>query len=291
MPDFPSQCIYCNCKKIGRNGTYKNNRGIILQKYACKNCRKRFSYNLGFEKTKFDSKYITQSLQLYFTGVSLTDISRFFEMQGIAMSTQTIYNWIEKYVRLINTYLDGFVPQVGDIWRCDEIYLKIKGQRKYLFAMMDDDSRFIISYFVGERKHMRFAVKLFSLSKTKAQKKPHTIITDGLHSYKVAYRKVFWTIKKPRVKHIYATFEHKTKYLNNKMERWNGFFRNRQKTMRDFKIDDSVLIDGLILYYNFIRVHSVLKMTPAQYIGINIFGRDKWKTLIQNAEMEKKCLS
>ena len=31
---------------------------------------------------------------------------------------------------------------VDETWRADEVYVKFKGQMKYLFAMMDDDTRF-----------------------------------------------------------------------------------------------------------------------------------------------------
>jgi transposase-like protein len=291
LPKFPSQCIHCNSKNLGLHGKQKNRNGVI-QRYGCKNCGKKFRYNIGFEKLKCDSIHVTEALQLYFTGLSLRSISHFFKMMyGMNISVQAIYRWIKKYIKMIKTYLATYVPQVGDTWRCDEIYLKIKGEQKYLFAMMDDDSRFIICHFVGERKTMQFAIKLFSLAKTIAQKSPKIIITDGLHSYKIAYRKVFWTAKNPRVKHIYATFDKKTKYLNNKMERWNGFFRDREKTMKGIKKVDSVMIEGLIIYYNFIREHSVLKMTPAEYLGVKIAGNDKWKTLIQNAGMAQKTFN
>jgi transposase-like protein len=32
--------------------------------------------------------------------------------------------------------------QVSDTWRADELYLKVKGNMKYPFAMMDDETRF-----------------------------------------------------------------------------------------------------------------------------------------------------
>ena len=74
---------------------------------------------------------------------------------------------------------------------------------------------------------------------------------------------------------------------NNKMERLNGEFRDREKTTRGVKKTDSVIFDGYQLYHNYIRPHMSLdNQTPAERCGITIQGNDKWKTLIQRASLE-----
>jgi putative transposase len=71
---------------------------------------------------------------------------------------------------------------------------------------------------------------------------------------------------------------------NNKMERMNGEFRDREKVMRGIKKDDSVMFDGYQIYHNFLRPHMGLDgKTPAEKCGIKIEGDNKWITLIQNA--------
>lgn len=73
---------------------------------------------------------------------------------------------------------------------------------------------------------------------------------------------------------------------NNKMERYNGEFRDREKIVRGIKIKDSVLINGYQMYHNYLRPHMGLNdQTPAQACGINIEGDNKWKTLIQRASL------
>ena len=75
---------------------------------------------------------------------------------------------------------------------------------------------------------------------------------------------------------------------NNKMERMNGEFRDREKVMRGIKKDDSVMFDGYQMYHNFIRPHMGLDgQTPAEKCGIQIKGNNKWITLIQNASKSK----
>jgi len=71
---------------------------------------------------------------------------------------------------------------------------------------------------------------------------------------------------------------------NNKMERFNGEVRDREKIVRGVKKTDSPLLTGLQIYHNYVRPHMVLdNQTPADKAGIIIKGKDKWLTLIPNA--------
>ena len=46
--------------------------------------------------------------------------------------------------------------------------------------------------------------------------------------------------------------------------------------------EDTPILSGMQIYYNYIRPHQALK-TLAEVAGIQVRGKDKWKTLIQNA--------
>ena len=52
----------------------------------------------------------------------------------------------------MKNYVENITPNVSDTWRADEIYMKVKGNMKYLFAMMDDETRFWIAQEVAEIK-------------------------------------------------------------------------------------------------------------------------------------------
>ena len=73
---------------------------------------------------------------------------------------------------------------------------------------------------------------------------------------------------------------------NNIQERWNGEFRDREKTYRGLKKETSPSLAGFRIYHNFIRPHMGLQgSTPARMAGMQINGSDKWRTLIQNARV------
>ncbi|WP_278974308.1 IS6 family transposase [Nitrosopumilus sp.] len=276
-------CRFCKGKNLKKYGIRKN-KHYAIQRFLCSDCHKTFSLNLGFEKMKHNPKGITTAMQLYFSGESLRNVSKSLKLLGMEVSHQTVYNWIERYTKLMEKYLEKITPQVGDAWRADEIYMKIKGDLKYVFAMMDDETRYLIAQEVGDRKEGHDARGLLRKSKEVTGTKPKVFITDGLESYHQAYKKEFWTVKRDtrtlHIKHIHLQGD----MNNNKMERLNGEIRDREKVMRGLKKKDTPLLKGYEIFHNYFRTHSALdNMTPSEACGIEINGDNKWITLIQNA--------
>ncbi|MDR2708077.1 MAG: DDE-type integrase/transposase/recombinase [Nitrososphaerota archaeon] len=185
-------------------------------------------------------------------------------------------------------YAEKIAPNVSDTWRADEIYIKFNGNMKYLFAMMDDETRFWIAQEVAETKEKHDARNLLKMSKEVTGKKPMTFITDGLASYHDAYKKEFWTLKKEtRTEHV-RHIKLRDDIHNNKMEHMNGEIRDREKTMRGLKKTDTTILKGYQLYHNYIRPHEALNgKTPADACGIIIKGQNKWKTITENASKNK----
>ncbi len=272
------QCQYCSSTNIVKNSVRHNINGDI-QRYKCKACGKRFSINLGFQKLKATPQIVTSAMQLYFTGESYRNVQKFLKLQGITVDHSTVLRWVKKYVRLMNNYVEQIKPNVSDTWRADELYIKVRGDLKYLFAMMDDETRFWIAQEVAETKDKHDARTLFFRAKRLMGKTPKTLITDGLPAYSIACEQVFDGTKHVRK----ITFDGKV-HNNNKMERMNGEVRDREKTMRGLKRKRTPVLTGYQLYHNFLRPHESLNgKTPSEACGIEIQGKNKWITLIQNA--------
>ena len=119
---------------------------------------------------KHNPRAITTAMQLYFSGESLRNVTKSLKLLGVDVVHATVYNWIKKYTNLMEKYLDDITPQVGDIWRADEVFIKIRGNRKYLFAMMDDETRFLIAQEVAETKNNHDAKNLFRMARAIAEK-------------------------------------------------------------------------------------------------------------------------
>jgi transposase-like protein len=280
--DNLTECIFCGSSNIARDGVRKN-KSSTIQKFYCRACGHYFTFNIGFERMKHSPQAITSAMQLYFSGESLRNTMKSLRLLGVEVSYKTIHNWIAKYVKLMKNYVETFQPNVSDTWRADELYVRIKGDMKYVFALLDDETRFWIAQEVAETKYKHDARNLFALGKKLMGKKPMTIITDGLPAYNEAYKKEFRTLAYPRTEHIrHITIRGDRN--NNKMERFNGEIRDREKTMRGLKKNDTPILSGYQIFHNYIREHEGLEgKTPAEACGIEIKGKNKWLTLIQNA--------
>ncbi|MDN5847091.1 MAG: hypothetical protein L0H53_12555 [Candidatus Nitrosocosmicus sp.] len=79
---------------------------------------------------------------------------------------------------------------------------KVKGNKKYLYALMDDETRFLIVQQVAETKYDADIRPLFKKGKEMIGKRPNTLISDGAPNFHVAYNKEFYTNTKPRTRHI-----------------------------------------------------------------------------------------
>ena len=67
-------------------------------------------------------------------------------------------------------YLEQIKPQVSNTWRADELYLKVHGNMEYLYALMDDQTRFWIAQEVADTKYTADIRPLFRLGEEIAGK-------------------------------------------------------------------------------------------------------------------------
>ena len=82
---------------------------------------------------------------MYFSGERLRNTAKILRLLGVHVCHRTVFNWIQKYTALMEKYLDKITPNVSDTWRADELFLKVKGNMKYLYALMDDQTRYWIA--------------------------------------------------------------------------------------------------------------------------------------------------
>ena len=244
---------------------------------------------MGFEKMRAPPDAITSAMQLYFTGESFRNVMRFLKLRGVSMSHVAVYKWIRKYVTLMQSYVEKIkLPSLGDAWRTDELYVKVKGNMKYMYALMDDDTRFWIAQQVSGTKYTADIRPLFRKAKEVTGKRPNVLISDGAPNYIQAFKEEFATLRHPKSRHI-RHIRLQGDHNNNKMERLNGEVRDREKVMRGLKKVDTPILVGYQIFHNYIRPHEGLDCkTPAEACGIRTEGINKWSTLIQNATSKSK---
>jgi transposase-like protein len=243
---------------------------------------------LYFERIKADPKVICVTLDLYFKGISLRKISnhlkQFYELD---IHFTTVFNWIKKYVIIMDEYVRQFKPNLSDIWNVDEMMINVKGNWHYLWNVIDDETRFHLASMISKNRTTDEASKTLRTAKKRSHgKRPTFIITDGLKSYNGAIEEEFH--RAPRKTFhignvgIRGKKNGKDYFDNNLVERLQGTIRDRNKTQRGLKDEYSAFIRGHQVYYNFIRPHkSLFGNTPAEIANIDLkLGERKWENLL-----------
>lgn len=169
------------------------------------------------------------------------------------------------------------------------MYLKFKGHPEYLFGMMDDQTRFRIAQQVSAYKGSSDVRPMFREAEERAGKRPKVLISDGANNFSMANRKEWYSIHPERCTTHVRDVRLSGQVHNNKMERQNGEWRDREKVMRSLKREDSPVLAGMQIHHNFIRPHMGLNdRTPAEAAGIKVEGQNRWLTIIQNAAKSKQ---
>ena len=291
-----TKCKFCD-GRIVKDGPRKLKRGKV-QMYKCKECGRKFSNNLGFERKHATPEQITTAVDLLFSGLSSRKVAYHLSKHNLNVSYKTVQNWGAQYAGIMERLVDTIIPQVGEQWRTDEAYMSIRGNTRYLFAMLDAETRFWIAKMVAEHKGTDDVRPMFEKAKQIAGKVPETLVSDGAPNFHEAWQEQYAPknfLDKDTI-HINQV-EFDGEHHNNQMESFNGnTIRHREKVIRGLKKEDSAILTGLQLYHNFIRPHLGLAdptMTPAEAAGILVEGNDKWLTLIQaavKAEMAKAAV-
>jgi DDE domain len=61
------------------------------------------------------------------------DLVQMMAERGITLSHTTILRWVQEYVPEFEKRWNHYARPVGDSWRVDETYVKVKGQWVYLY--------------------------------------------------------------------------------------------------------------------------------------------------------------
>src|ERR1700757_461140 len=139
-----------------------------------------------FKGRHFDQEIIVLCVRWYLTfKLSSRDLVQMMAGRGIALAHTTILRWVQRYVPEFEKRWNRYARPVGDSWRVDETYIKIKGQWVYLYRAVDKAGR-TVDFLLSRRRDMAAAKRFFSRA-TKQHGAPKVITLDG---YAASYRAV-----------------------------------------------------------------------------------------------------
>jgi transposase-like protein len=283
-------CPACRVGKAIHYGTRKNKSGNV-RLWLCKACGHRFSGKEGFQRRRADPEKIALALDLYFRGLSLRKVAdHFHQVHGLEVSPMTVYRWVTHYGRLAAEWMDRQGARTGERWHMDETVVKVDGEARYLWNILDADSRFLLATHVSKSRTMDDTRAPIKKAKKATPDRPMEVFTDGMNAYPWAIgrelgyagvsgskgRVVNPHVRVPSIKAVES---------NNRVERLHGTEKERIKVMRGFDNErgTAALMEGFRAHYNLVRTHSALGMTPAEAAGLPHVPGFRWSRILQEA--------
>lgn len=271
------KCRFCLSRKVVEHGV-RRNKYVCKQRYLCKRCGRTFVINDGFINKKFPPDIITISLDLWNRGLSLRQIKYHMKQHhNININHVTILNWLRYYGHQVKNYTDKLEPDLKGNWQADELVHYFKKRHNWLWNVMHKEKKYLIASRYSMFRHQLIANKVFSEAKEKGT--PNEIQTDGLPDYPGAIKKHYGD----DVRHVRHSGLNSKANMNT-VERMQNTCRDRLKTTRGFSSIKTAqqLWNCWYVFYNYIRPHMSLGITPAQACGINLdLNGNKWKELIK----------
>jgi putative transposase len=173
---------------------------------------------------RFPAEIISHAVWLYHCfSLSLREVETILAQRGIVVSYESIRAWGLRFGRAFANALKRRRPRPGDKWHLDEVFLRIRGQRHYLWRAVDQDG-LVLDILVQSRRNAKAAKRFFKKLLKGLQYVPRVVVTDKLASYGAAKRKVL-----PGVEH------RQSRYLNNRAEVSHQPTRRRERQMQRFK--------------------------------------------------------
>lgn len=275
-----------NCPYCKSNDTVKYGKRYCKQKvkqiYGCRKCHRRFIEEKNFQKIKGGEKITTLMLDLYFKGISLRKISDHIkQFYDIEINPSNVLRRIQKYSKVINEYVKTLKPELSETWHTDEMKIQAGGKWKWLWNIMDKETRYLITRKVTDRRRIWDSIKVLKEAKDVAGKQPMFIFTDGCVPYRESIKRTLG-----QANHIRLVSITDKRTNNNIVERLNGTIRERLKVMRGLQNLETanVMTEAFANYYNHIKIHSTLGKTPAMASGIGgSLEGNRWKELLEKS--------
>lgn len=278
-PEIGAACGRCHSSYTIQTGRRLNKSGAV-RRFRCKTCGAYFSGAEGFHKRRANPDMIAKALDLYFRGTSLRQVAEHFEQAyGLKVSAMTVYRWVTHYSKVAAEWLDAQKATVGDVWHVDETVVNVNGDHRYLWNVMDRETRFLLATSVSQARSISETRAPLERAKAATDSRPVEVRTDGMRAYPWAIKTEFGPGVHRRVPSIRAAES------NNRVERLHGSERQRTKVMRAFDNDGgcAALSEGWRVHYDMVRTHMALGKTPGEAAGLPALPGFKWRALLDLA--------
>ena len=158
--------------------------------------------------------------------LSLRNVEDLLHERGIDITHETVRFWWNRFGPMFAGEIRKRRVQNGHhsnwAWHMDEVFVKINGERHYLWRAVDHEGE-VLEALVTKRRDRKAALK-FLRKAMKRNGAPDQVVTDKLPSYKAAFRELG-----------IAGRQETGRWLNNRAENSHQPLRRREKIMTRFR--------------------------------------------------------
>src|ERR1700730_2475940 len=189
-----------------------------------------------FKGRHFDQEIIVLCIRWYLPfKLSSRDLVQMMAERGPALGHSAILRWVQRYVPEFEKRWSRYARPVGESWRVDETYIKVRGQWVYLYRAVDKKGR-TVDFLLSKRRDVMAAKRFFSQA-TRQHGTPRVITLDGYAASHRAIAKLKAAGTLPRRVRVRSC-----KYLNNVVEQDHRRIKQRIRPMIGFKRFDTATV-------------------------------------------------
>ena len=194
-----------------------------------------------FKGHSFPKSVIIQAVYFKFRfGLSYRDIEELLFIRGVKVDHSTLQRWVFKFTPLLEKEFRARKKPVGNRWRMDETYIKVKGQWCYLYRAVDKAGCTID--FLLTKRRQRMSAQSFLIKAIKNNGKPELINIDksgsNTHAIRVYNKRSFSKIKIRQCKYLNNIVEQDHRFIKKRIVGGLGFkeFESAQRTLSGIEV-------------------------------------------------------
>jgi putative transposase len=162
--------------------------------------------------------------------LSYRQLEEMMQERGVSVDHATINRWVLKYSPQLEAAFHRRKRPVWLSWRMDETYIKVKGQWRYLYRVVDKTGQ-TIDFLLTEQRDEQAATR-FLIKAIRRHGVPEKITIDGSEANAAA-------INSYNAEHGTAIIIRQVKYLNNMVEQDHRAVKRVTRPMLGFKSFDA----------------------------------------------------
>lgn len=159
--------------------------------------------------------------------LSLRNVEEILYERGIDISYETVRFWWNRFGPLFAAEIrkkrcNHPVQHLNWRWHIDEVFVKVNGERRYLWRAVDHEGT-VLDSVVTVKRDRQAALKLLK-TLLKRYGRPYSIVTDRLPTYRSALRYLHYSGS-----HVMG------RWVNNRAENSHLVFRRKERAMSRFR--------------------------------------------------------